>query len=182
MNDPNLAGTLLALERGEIWVKDTTKFDVFDGVLYFAPFPDVELWRVVVPSQEYTALLFSHHTNICGGHFSFKKTYKQLSNSFYWPRMYQYVLNFCRACPTCAAKKRNSPKAKLDLNLVSLVQRSPDRRANDHSVLPYHYKPKRRRRARAVPNSDATTKTSLSSRLFFPDPLSPAPYHSKVSV
>ncbi|MCP4498392.1 MAG: hypothetical protein GY822_00295, partial [Deltaproteobacteria bacterium] len=140
------------------------------------------MWRVVVPSQEYTALLFSHHTNICGGHFNFKKTYKQLSNSFYWPRMYQCVLNYCRACPTCAAKKKNSPIAKPDLSSVPFIRRSPDSRPNDYSVLQYLYKPKRGRRARAVPNSDATTKTSLSSRLFFPSPLSPAPYHSKVSV
>jgi hypothetical protein len=63
--------------------------------------------RVVIPSQAdlRSQLLHEMHDTKIGGHSGVLRTFKKLSQQFYWPKMYQAVQDYVKKCDTCQRVK-----------------------------------------------------------------------------
>ena len=62
--------------------------------------------RLYVPAGELRFKLLSEaHDAPYGGHLGKDKTFDRLSRLYYWPKLHQQVLDYCRSCPTCQANK-----------------------------------------------------------------------------
>ena len=68
--------------------------------------------------QKNTTRLFSSIPS--AGHLSPDKMISRIQKSFYWPAMKKYVVDYCRKCDKCAARKpsKQSNKAPLGQYLV----------------------------------------------------------------
>lgn len=90
-------------------------FQIINGKLYrytkskFTLTSDFD-WKEVVPSDGRQARITECHDSVIGAHFGVEKTYKRLRLHFFWPGMYQDVVNYVSACTTCRAYKHpNQP-------------------------------------------------------------------------
>lgn len=66
--------------------------------------------RIVIPpgSPLITALLKEHHDSFIGGHSGALRTFKRLSQQFFWPSMHKTVREYVAACDTCHRAKYES--------------------------------------------------------------------------
>ncbi|XP_075431242.1 GDP-D-glucose phosphorylase 1 isoform X2 [Ascaphus truei] len=71
--------------------------------------------KLFVPSKIVPEVLSWGHSSKSAGHPGFKKTTDLIRRNFWWPRMSQDILEFTRACPTCAQSKtlRQKPQGFL---------------------------------------------------------------------
>uniref|UniRef100_A0AAV1VH10 Integrase catalytic domain-containing protein n=1 Tax=Peronospora matthiolae TaxID=2874970 RepID=A0AAV1VH10_9STRA len=72
--------------------------------------------RVVIPDDTDLRLriMFEYHDAPIGGHRGREKTYLTVSRDFYWPRQYQFVRKYVRACEVCQRVK-SSPSLRAPL-------------------------------------------------------------------
>ena len=49
--------------------------------------------------------MYKYHDAPTGGHRGREKTYLTVSRDYYWPRQYQFVLKYVRACEVCQRVK-----------------------------------------------------------------------------
>uniref|UniRef100_A0AAV1T1M5 Uncharacterized protein n=1 Tax=Peronospora matthiolae TaxID=2874970 RepID=A0AAV1T1M5_9STRA len=72
--------------------------------------------RVFIPDDTDLRLqiAFKYHDAIIGGHRGLEKTYLTVSRDFYWPRQYQLVRKYVRACEVCQRVK-SSPSLRAPL-------------------------------------------------------------------
>uniref|UniRef100_A0AAV1TA64 Integrase catalytic domain-containing protein n=1 Tax=Peronospora matthiolae TaxID=2874970 RepID=A0AAV1TA64_9STRA len=72
--------------------------------------------RVVIPDDIDLRLriMFEYHDAPIGGHRGREKTYLTVSRDFYWPRQYQFVRKYVRACEVCQRVK-SSPSLRAPL-------------------------------------------------------------------
>lgn len=61
--------------------------------------------RVVVPTSMRTQLLQEFHDTKVGGHSGVLRTFKRLSQQFYWPSMHKDVHKYIQQCITCQKTK-----------------------------------------------------------------------------
>lgn len=99
--------------------KSCPNFVVKDGMLYRYSknkfgFSSEFDWKEVVPSERRLDILKECHASDTSAHLGVFKTYKRLSLRYFWPRMYEDVLNFVKQCDTCHAYKfSQNPPAGL---------------------------------------------------------------------
>lgn len=62
-------------------------------------------WKEVVPADARLDVLRSHHCSDLAPHFGVFKTYKRLALRYFWPNMYNDVVEFVKNCDICAAYK-----------------------------------------------------------------------------
>ena len=67
--------------------------------------PVTETWRtlyqIVVPQSKRQDVLSITHETPLPGHLGVNKTYQRVLNYFYWPKLCQNVVEFCRSCHVC---------------------------------------------------------------------------------
>jgi hypothetical protein len=92
----------------------THRYTQRNGLLYYNGTP-----RVVVPESHDLRLriMYECHDAPVSGHRGREKTYLTLSRDFYWPRQYQFVRKYVRACEVC---QRVKPGPSLRAPLQSL--------------------------------------------------------------
>ncbi|CAJ0602518.1 unnamed protein product [Cylicocyclus nassatus] len=80
------------------------KFSIFNGMLYYTMHKRPKL---VVPGQELQTQIVKlcHENPLLGSHFGIRKTYKSISDKYYWPNMYQDIANYVRSCAACQKVK-----------------------------------------------------------------------------
>lgn len=94
-------------------------FQIIDGKLYRYTKGKSSLtgdfdWKEVVPSDARQGHIFDCHDTPMGAHLGVEKSYKRLRLRFYWPGMYQDVVDYVSKCSTCKAYKHpNQPTAGL---------------------------------------------------------------------
>ena len=66
--------------------------------------------RVVVPPQSHIPkqLLHEFHDSPLGGHFGVLRTYKRITQQFYWPSMYRMVNEYVSSCDVCQRAKAST--------------------------------------------------------------------------
>ena len=79
--------------------------------------------RVVVPDHDDLQLriMFECHDAPSGGHGGREKTFLTLSRDFYWPRQYQCVRKYIRACEVCQREKP-SPSSCAPLQSITVPE------------------------------------------------------------
>ena len=75
--------------------------------------------QLVAPRAIQRQVLDEMHGGSLSAHLGEEKTLHWLKQKFYWPGHFNDVRNWCRNCPSCAASKTLSPKAKAELKSVS---------------------------------------------------------------
>lgn len=62
-------------------------------------------WKLVVPKGERRSLILKAHEPSTSGHCGVFKTFKRLTEQYYWPKMRSDVANVIRRCKICAQYK-----------------------------------------------------------------------------
>ena len=77
--------------------------------------------RVVIPlnSQLVNQLLQKFHDSPYGGHSGVLRTYKRLTQQFYWPSMHKVIQQYVTSCTVCQKNKTET------LSLAGLLQPLP---------------------------------------------------------
>ena len=91
------------------------RYSTRNGLLYYTAVAD-DTPRVVVPAHHDLRLriMYECHDAPTGGHRGIEKTYLTVSRDFYWPRQYQFVRKYIRACEVCQRVKP-SPSSRAPL-------------------------------------------------------------------
>jgi hypothetical protein len=89
--------------------RSNAQYRLLHGVLYYH---HKGIMRVYVPSTNgiRKKLLVLYHDVPAAGHFGVEKSYRALSQFYYWPNMREDVVEHVRCCPAC---QRNKPTAAL---------------------------------------------------------------------
>ena len=89
------------------------------------PNGDEEKWLTIVPQNQKERIMAESHWAVSSGHSESRKLLR-LRGRFYWINMRRDVIEWCRDCTTCAAKKgpRRTPHAPLQIiNVGSPMER-----------------------------------------------------------
>ena len=77
------------------------RYQVRDGLVYYLAITN-DTARVVVSSHDLQLrIMFEYHDASTVGHRGREKTYRTVSRDFHWPRQYQFVRKYVRACEVC---------------------------------------------------------------------------------
>ncbi|CAF1640372.1 unnamed protein product, partial [Didymodactylos carnosus] len=100
-------------------VLDKSQHDLLmkDGVLYKLLDRDGKSISVpYIPQQLVKEVLYFSHDLPTSGHFGRDKTWNQLKNKCYWPRMYNDIEKYVRSCQFCSQFniRRSKPSGRLD--------------------------------------------------------------------
>ena len=76
--------------------------------------------QLIVPKSLREEVLRQLHEGPCGGHFGEDKTLHRLRERFYWPGHQKDVINWCRTCRDCAARKGPAPKRRAPLTSIKV--------------------------------------------------------------
>ncbi|MCP4065802.1 MAG: transposase family protein, partial [Gammaproteobacteria bacterium] len=122
--DPEIMAVIESIEQATIKTPSDCEikknYSLLDGVLYAVRKDGL---KVVVPISETQRLLKEHHTLPCGGHLASGKVLGTLQQRYYWPRMEQHVLHYCRSCVICAERQGQGNRPKPPLTSVPLPTR-----------------------------------------------------------
>lgn len=91
-----------------------------DGKLYKKAnfrYPELsnESWLIVVPKEQRSVLIKSHHDPPSCGHLGVFKTFSKLAQRYYWPSMRHDVAKYVRRCHVCLQTKpqQQAPAGKM---------------------------------------------------------------------
>jgi len=74
-----------------------------------------QIFQRCIPDNEVSSVIKFCYSEVCGGHFSSRKTIaKILQSGFYWPTMFKDTHAFCKTCENC--QKVNTSKKVLLYN------------------------------------------------------------------
>ena len=76
--------------------------------------------QLIVPKSLREEVLRQLHEGPVGGHFGEDKTLHRLRERFYWPGHQKDVINWCRTCKDCAARKGPAPKRRAPLTPIKV--------------------------------------------------------------
>ena len=74
------------------------------GPYAFAP-------RLVIPTVYRLPLIELYHDSPFGGHLGITRTFRKIANRYYWPTLWQDIVDYIKQCPACQQDKvrRRSP-------------------------------------------------------------------------
>ena len=98
-----------------LYRSSSDRYTTRNGLLYYTAVAG-DKPRVVVPAHNNLRLriLYECHDAPTGGHRGREKIYLVVSRDFYWPRQYQFVRKYIRACEVCQLVKP-SPSSRAPL-------------------------------------------------------------------
>ena len=101
--------------------------------------------RLVIPRVYQLPLIQVFHDSPFAGHLGINKTYKRISERFYWKGMYLDTMNYILSCPTCKESKIiNKPPAQpstrlprpiAPMEIVAMDHIGPLTRSNDFEYI-----------------------------------------------
>ena len=128
--------------RAREMVLGKSQFAIVDGVLYHLE--DKSLW--IIPPVEARRKLFNEvHEGVYGAHLRDTKMHGELGKYYWWPNMRKDIVDWCRACLTCAtrqtSRKTKPPLVPIpvggpwDRVGVDIVQLPKSRRGNQYAIM-----------------------------------------------
>lgn len=101
----HLNGTHTSSNRA--FLRSVHHFQIRDGLLYRRNYlPQGNRWLLCIPQELRGDVLRSLHSEPTSGHAGFLKTYRRISQRYFWPRLYRSVQSFVQSCPDCQRHKR----------------------------------------------------------------------------
>ncbi|KHJ41605.1 hypothetical protein D918_08359 [Trichuris suis] len=91
--------------------------------------------NILLPNETLKVLRVAHEGFAGGNHYGIRNTYYKISNSYYWPRMYKDVLDYCNSCERCQQERSHSVHSPAVLHPI-LVSRTLSRRWGMDSIGP----------------------------------------------
>ena len=67
--------------------------------------PDLDAWKLVLPTAERERALFEAHDTPQAGHLGIEKIFERLASYYYWPGFYYDTACYVRACQDCQLNK-----------------------------------------------------------------------------
>lgn len=93
------------------------KYKISNGLLYHLGRFDVKLgsrrWTLCVPKEKVAEVLSEQHENL--SHPGYWKTLKTIQRIYYWPRMYEEIAEFIRACTVCKQVKHTNENTRVPI-------------------------------------------------------------------
>ena len=135
-------------------------------------------WLTIVPQGQKKDIMAQSHGAVASGHFGIKKTLLRLREKFYWIGMRRDVIEWCRTCTACAAKKgphrtahaplqimnAGSPMERVAIDIAGPLPVSTS--GNRYILVAMDYFAKWPE-AYAIPNQEATTVAQVLVNEFF---------------
>lgn len=95
-----------------------SQFEVVNDLLYYVDKHSPTKLRLYVPERMREQLLWENHCVPIGGHMGAEKVLERVARKFYWPRMRQDVIFFCKSCIICAARAGQGRQCKPPLQPI----------------------------------------------------------------
>ena len=70
--------------------------------------------RIAVPHDEEELkyrILYEAHDTALSGHLGREKTYRSVSQAYWWPKLYKWVITYVRTCETCQRVRHSAHAA-----------------------------------------------------------------------
>ena len=101
------------LDDYKMWKKNLEYISIDNGVLKLKNHKGVHV--IVVPKHYTREICELYHDEPTDGHFGYEKTFENIWEKFYWPRMKTEIFKYCSSCDICQKMKpRNkTPRAPL---------------------------------------------------------------------
>lgn len=97
----------IATIRSRVEAGCTSKYMVHDGVLYYLSGRDKEVsLKMVIPEKLRAEILDQCLKRL--GHLGIDKTYGLIMRNYYWPKLFNDVVNHVKKCVTCQVQSRGS--------------------------------------------------------------------------
>lgn len=83
------------------------------------PTEDKFIIQTALPKKLRVKVMQEYHDH--NGHFGVKKTFTEIQNKYYWPHMYQEILDFVKSCDICQRAKHTTHQVSTPLNPLPVV-------------------------------------------------------------
>ena len=94
----------------------------YDDPYLFNYCPD-QIIRRWVPDNEIFSVISFCHNEVCGGHFSSRKTVAKIWQcGFYWPNMFKDTQHFYKSCESCQKLGGITHRNMMPLNPILVVE------------------------------------------------------------
>lgn len=104
---------------GDEWFKLRNDLFLLDSSLYI----NDKCHKVVVPKRLVSMILKLHHDIPLAGHRDFEKTYKSISDKYFWLEMHKEIKKYCASCYLCQTKKHLGKSSRAPLKTI--IVRTP---------------------------------------------------------
>lgn len=115
-------------EAIKVKVGEKDCFVVRDGMLMRV---SEEGEQVVVPESLRSKVLHLAHSVPWSGHLGQQKTLARVAKRFYWPKVYQEVIQYCKSCSTCQLTSRTHRGTRAPLISMPIIDTPFSRIAMD---------------------------------------------------
>jgi transposase InsO family protein len=105
-------------------VAESDQYVIDDGLLYHLHTPRTKgvpkseklVKQLALPKTCRQEALEAYHDSLLGGgHFGFDRTYESISKQYYWPKMYNMIMEYVKTCDRCQRAKRDFHAHKAPL-------------------------------------------------------------------
>ena len=100
-------------------------FFLYNEILFkYSIHPTTSLlqYKLCIPKNLVPYILELYHSSLLSGHQAFTRTYLTIKDLYFFPSMYQTVMNFIKACTTCQERKsHNTDKYVVHPKLTPFV-------------------------------------------------------------
>ena len=113
-------------------IAESDQYILDDGILYHIFQPRTKgiprekkiIRQLALPTKYRREALEAYHDSLFGGgHFGFDRTYQCLRQKYYWPKMYQMVLDYVKSCDPCQKSKRSYLTHKAPLTNMPIAEK-----------------------------------------------------------
>lgn len=125
------------LRLRDVTVAESKHFSLVDDILYHwyqrrvKKLPEVDLEeevkfikQIALPRELRKNALHAYHDSLAGGgHLGIEKVRTALVLKYYWPRMYQDVINYVKSCDRCQHAKKDYNPAKPPMAALPITKR-----------------------------------------------------------
>ena len=77
--------------------------------------------QLIVPMSRRTEIIRMHTSISSAAHHDAKRTMERTKTGIYWPGMKVAVIEFCRLCDSCAARKPSPKQKKLKWDISQVA-------------------------------------------------------------
>jgi len=118
--DPILNPFIQTLQSGKL-TPEVKNYTLKDNVLYYTKGLSSLL---VIPTSELDFIIRLHHDPPLLGHMGIQRTYHNMKNSYYFPKLLSKVTEFVNACSVCQ-KRKPAPYGFTAGKMASIVPEAP---------------------------------------------------------
>ena len=93
-------------------------FTLLNVIVYFLDSKRGGRKRCLVPKHLQQSIIEENHSGPMTGDFTGDQLYKALSHHWWWPNMYNDVINHCSSCPQCAIVNSSGKVKRPPLHLI----------------------------------------------------------------